>query len=151
MALLGDHEIRERNVATVRQFFRAERELDMDGWSELWADDAVRRTPFAPDGLPKEVRGKPEIMRVIRGPFEQAARIEVQDEVFPLQDPTTVVARAHIRGEGKAGDVYENELVAFFRFDDQGKIVEWTGFLNPLPILKLLGRSIAEPTPPSST
>lgn len=132
--------LRERNIAAVRAFFQFERELDMAGWGELWAEDAVRRTPFAPEGFPSETRGKAAILEALRGTFEQAARIEVRDEVLPLLDPTTVLARARVRAELRNGAVYENELVALFRFDDQGKIAEWTGYLNPLPILRLLGR-----------
>lgn len=62
----------------------------------------------------------------------------MRDEVLPLLDPTTVLARA--RGALRNGAVHENELVALFCFDAQGKMAEWTGYLNPLPILRLLGR-----------
>lgn len=109
---MNDEAVRERNIDQVRAFFRSERELDIDGWSALWSDNAIRRTPFAPPGFPQEQRGK-----------------------------SAIVARARTGGELRSGTTYENEVVAFFRFDDDGRIAEWTGYMNPLPILALVGRA----------
>ncbi len=135
---MSDEIIQRRNIDQVRAFFQSERELNLEAWSAIWADNAIRRTPFAPPGFPRELRGKPAIVQALRGPFEQARRLVVQEEVFPTTDPRLIVARATMCGEMRNGVTYENEVVAFFRFDDDNRIVEWTGYINPLPILELM-------------
>jgi ketosteroid isomerase-like protein len=135
---MSDEVIRRRNLDQVHAFFRSERELNLEAWSAIWAENAIRRTPFAPPGFPRELQGKPAIVQALRGPFEQALRLTVQEEVFPTTDPRLVIARARTTGEMRNGATYENEVVAFFRFDDENRIVEWIGYINPLPILELM-------------
>jgi uncharacterized protein (TIGR02246 family) len=136
--MTSDEVVRHRNIDQVHAFFRSERELNLEAWSAIWADNAIRRTPFAPPGFARELQGKPAIVQALRGPFEQALRLTVQEEVFPTTDPRLVIARARTTGEMRNGATYENEVVAFFRFDDENRIVEWIGYINPLPILELM-------------
>ncbi len=150
---MNDEAVRHRNIQQVQAFFQSERQLDLDGWSAIWADNAIRRTPFAPPGLPRELRGKAGIVQALRGLFEQARRLSVHEEIFPTTDPGLIVARATSFAEMRNGVTYENEVVAFFRFDDTNRIVEWTGYINPLPILELMRgttpRTTTDPTDPS--
>lgn len=136
--MTSDEVVRRRNLDQVHAFFKSERELNLEAWSAIWADNAIRRAPFAPPGFPRELQGKPTIVQALRGPFEQALRLTVREEVFPTTDPRLVIARARTTGEMRHGATYENEVVAFFRFDDENRIVEWIGYINPLPILELM-------------
>ncbi|HET9948978.1 MAG TPA: SgcJ/EcaC family oxidoreductase [Longimicrobiales bacterium] len=150
--LARDEAVRQRNVEGVRAFFQSERELDLEAWSACWSEAAVRRTPFAPPGVPSEQRGREAIVAALRGAFEQALTLAMEEEIVPTTDPALVVARAKSRGELRSGVTYANELVAFFRFDEEGRIAEWTGYLNPLPILELVrgGGQSAPPAGPAA-
>lgn len=136
--MTSDEIVQRRNLEQVHTFFKCERELNLEVWSAIWADNAIRRTPFAPPGFPRELQGKQAIVEALRGPFEQALRLTVQEEVFPTTDPRLVIARARTTGEMRNGATYRNEVVAFFRFDDENRIVEWVGYIDPLPILELM-------------
>lgn len=41
-----------------RDFLKHLEEMDLDAWIDLWAEDGRQEMPFAPEGFPREVKGK---------------------------------------------------------------------------------------------
>lgn len=93
--------------------------------------------------MPSEQRGKTAILQALRPAFEQALHLTVSEEIFPTTDPALVIAHASTSGMMRNGIAYQNEVVAFFRFGEDGRIVEWTGYINPLPIIELMNARAA--------
>jgi ketosteroid isomerase-like protein len=137
---------RERNVRAVEAYFRMLNERDLDGWVELWADDARFLMPFMPEGFPNRVEG--------RAPLERAQREllaaygdyrEDLQAVYPLADATRVLAQWHTTARVAAGPFtgreYDTDLVGIFRFRDDGKLVEVTEYFNAVQFLKAVGRA----------
>lgn len=130
--------IQQKNIKQVQAFFQSERNLDINSWSSLWAEAAIRRTPFAPEGFPLEIKGKSSIIQALKSTFEQAKQLDIKEEIFPTNDPSLIIARTITHSELKNGIKYSNEVIMFFRFDDDHRIIEWTGYMNPFPILELM-------------
>lgn len=127
-----EEEVRARNVRTVRTFYELQQAMDFERWMQLWADDGGQDIPYAPEGFPSQVRGKPALEQLYRPLFEGFAEIRIQDlHVDPLEDPHRVLVRWHTHGPLRNGGLYENDLVGIFEFGDDGRISHLTEYLNP--------------------
>jgi ketosteroid isomerase-like protein len=59
---------------------------------------------------------------------------------LPLEDPNRVAVKLtgkHLLKNG--GGLYENDYLAIFTFDEQGRIVEWIEYYNPITSAKAFG------------
>ena len=121
---MNDEAVRRRNIQQVQAFFQSERQLNLEAWSAIWADNAIRRTPFAPPGSPENCEVSRPSCRLCVASLSRRDKLAVHDEIFPTTDPGLIVARATSFAEMRNGVTYENEVVAFFRFDDTNRIVE---------------------------
>ncbi|ONI84788.1 hypothetical protein ALI22I_30305 [Saccharothrix sp. ALI-22-I] len=123
----------ESNVATLRRYFELLGRKDIDGWLELWADDGVQFVPYAGEALPSEIRGKAELGRLYREILDSYANMRYTGvEIHAVHDAERVFARWHPVGVLKTGGEYENDSVGLFDFDDEGRIVRYTEWFNPL-------------------
>lgn len=135
MSSTNEEAVRARNVAAVRTFYRLQEAMDFERWLDLWAEDAGQDIPFAPEGFPTGAEGKQALDALYRPLFEGFASIDIRDlRIDPLADPDRVLVRWHTHGPLKNGDVYENDLVAVFRFAADGRIARLTEYFNPLKI-----------------
>ena len=61
-------------------------------------------------------------------------------EIIPLEDPNRVAVKMtgklHLKD---GGGLYENEYLGIFTFDEQGKIVEWIEYYNPIISARAFG------------
>jgi ketosteroid isomerase-like protein len=132
---------RERNVGTVREYFRLQDEPDLDAWIRLWAPDGRQLMPFAPYEFPDCLEGRDEIEKLYRALYAGYRTIAIDATVYPMVDPDTVLAEWQTHAELAAGGVYANELVGLFRFRDDGKLIELTEYYNPIAFLKAVARA----------
>jgi uncharacterized protein len=132
---------RERNLVTVREYFRLQDEPDLDAWIELWAPDGCQLMPFAPYEFPDRVEGRDEIEKLYRELYAGYRRVAIDATVHPMLDRDTVLAQWHTRAELVSGGVYANELIGLFRFRDDGKLIEVTEYFNPIAFLQAVGRA----------
>ena len=132
--------VRDRNVATVWEYFRLQNERDLDGWLDLWAPDGRQVIPFAPYDFPQAVEGRSELERVYRDLYAGYRSLEVDATIYPMFDPHDVVAQWYTRAQLVAGGIYASEVMGLFRFADDGKIREVTEYFNPISFLKAIGK-----------
>lgn len=132
---------RDRNAATVREYFRLQNERDLEAWIQLWAPEGRQLIPFAPDDFPKAVEGRDALDEIYRELYAGYRTIEVDATVHPLVDPDTVLARWHTRAQLVAGGVYANELIGLFHFREDGKLTELAEYFNPIAFLAAIGRA----------
>jgi ketosteroid isomerase-like protein len=132
---------RDRNVATVREYFRLQGEPDLDAWIRLWAPDGRQLIPFAPYDFPKAIEGRQALERIYRELYAGYRTIEVDATVERMLDPDTVLARWHTHAELVSGGRYSNELIGVFRFGPDGKLCELTEYFDPIAFLNAIGKS----------
>ena len=123
--------VAERNVGTVRTFLALLEAGDIDGWIELWADDADHYYPFGTEMFPAHLAGKAAIFdrwRTLPAMFERLA--------FPLSrtwsDQDTVVATFDADCVLADGRPYRNTYICVFTFDPAGRIREYREYFDPI-------------------
>jgi ketosteroid isomerase-like protein len=132
---------RERNVATVREYFRLQDEADLDAWIELWAPSGRQRIPYAPYDFPRVIEGRDRLESLYRELYAGYRTIEVDAEIHPLVDPDMVLACWHTHAELASGGAYTNQLIGLFRFDEDGMLAELTEYFDPIAFLRAIGKA----------
>ena len=85
---------RQQTQQAVIDFLTSLEDKDMDKFASVWAEDAVQDMPFSPEGFPKRVEGKDNLIK------HYAAWPETSDKAnftkhlvfYPMQDSTMVFA-----------------------------------------------------------
>ena len=125
-------------MASAHAFLDTLSAKDMDAWAALWAEDAVQEMPFAPEGFPREVRGKPALVRHYSNLPATSGRMVFLDRVErPLLDPDFVLLE--YRGEIEilpTGRRYDNTYAGLFGFDRQGLIRLFREYFDPNVLVK---------------
>jgi uncharacterized protein len=117
----------------VREHLRLLTDRRMDAWVQLFADDGVMEFPYAPPGVPGEVRGHDALLAHM-GEFAESVDIAVVDLVFHVSvDPHVAVAEFGTTGHATAtGKPYRQRCVVIVHVDDEGRIVRFSDYWNPL-------------------
>ncbi|UCM88169.1 nuclear transport factor 2 family protein [Streptomyces marincola] len=124
---------RERNVVSLRSYFRLLQERDIESWIELWADDCTVVAPYADGRIPQLLSGRADVYAFYREEADGYARLSFPGtDIMPTQDPDRVVVHWYPRGELTDGTQYQNENIGIFEFDAYGRIRRFTEFFNPL-------------------
>ncbi len=137
----GTDSVREKNTATVRSFLSLLEQERIEDYLALYAEDGVQLNPYASGLFPAEVRGK-AALREFWEPVP--ARVDGMrfpiTEIVPMQDPNRLLVRfkGQIKLKGGAGE-YNNDYYGLFRFDANGKVVEYVEIFNPLTIVRCFG------------
>lgn len=141
---------RDRNVAAVHHFLDLLEAPDLDAWADLWTELAVLEAPYAPGG-PLSVNGRDNIAETFGGLYENYGEAAFRNrDVRPLFDPDAVVATWHTDIELLAGPDrepsgrYENDIIALFTFDEDGRIVRYVEYFDPIPFLRMQGKDVPE-------
>jgi predicted SnoaL-like aldol condensation-catalyzing enzyme len=121
-AELSQHEKEERNKAAAIAYYNTQNTHDWQAARSYLSDDYVEHHPKTPKGIPglKAVEG---MYRSMIGPQFQAIILRV----FAEGD----LVAMHIRDIDEPG-MKGTVLIAFFRFDDKGKIAEHWHALQPV-------------------
>jgi uncharacterized protein len=113
-------------------------------FGDLFAQDGVLRYPFAPPGMPREVRGR-EAMReyhLAASSLRSMLEIEGVDVVVrETDDPEVVVAEIEHHGHSHAtGGAYRFRALGVIRVR-AGEIVEYDDYMDPIAMAAMLGRT----------
>ncbi|MEE6266602.1 nuclear transport factor 2 family protein [Streptomyces diastatochromogenes] len=108
---------------------------DIAGWVELWAEDGVFEFPFAPEGRPRRLVGKPAVAAYMRA---YPDHIELHDfpelTVHRTQDPRTIVVEMSAVGRLVAAEgPFAMSYVAVVTVVD-GRITHYRDYWNPLGV-----------------
>jgi ketosteroid isomerase-like protein len=128
---------RERNVALVNEYLDAVGTLDIERLAAVLHEDIVLEIPFAPEGVPKRIEGKPAVIEyyssipdlitapgfdgrtidTLADPSELVAEYRSECEVIPTgrRYANTYIARASIR---------DGAVARFAEFFDSAVLIE---------------------------
>jgi uncharacterized protein len=125
---------REKNEATIRLFTSYIEQRNIPAFLDLFADDGVQYNYFHDGMLPAEVRGK-EALKAFWTPIPDKF-IELHfpiETIYPMLDPACNVVK--YRGYTtlkESNNHYNNEYLALFFFNEEGKIKEYHEYSNPV-------------------
>ena len=132
---------KEVNIETARNFFRFLEQRRLKEFSELFTENGKWIHPYHSGLFPAETVGKKEIYNSIKTAAANFDKIQFPiDEIIPFEDPNRVAVKFTGRLKLKNGSgTYENDYLDLFSFDEQGKILEWIEYYNPITAAKALG------------
>jgi uncharacterized protein len=113
-------------------------------FADLFAEDGVLRFPFAPPGMPREIRGR-EAIRASRaaeaGRRSLLAMDGVELIVRETDDPEVIVTEIEHYGHSRALDgPYRFRALGVIRVRD-GAIVSYDDYMDPIAMAALLDRT----------
>lgn len=120
----------------------------IEEWVKLFAPDGVLEFPYAPNGVPRQVRGHDALLAHMSN-FPETFDVRFVDLVFhETADPSTAIAE--FRSTGRAlptGKPYEQTCISVVRTDDAGRITRYVDYWNPLVSIEALtpGESADDP------
>ena len=125
---------RQQTKQAVIDFLESLEDKDMDKFASVWAEDAVQDMPFSPDGFPKRVEGKANLIQHYAAWPETSGKANFTDELvfYPMQDSTMVFAEW--RGNVEiipTGRNYNQRYGGLFHVVD-GKIELFREYYDPI-------------------
>lgn len=133
-------ETRKQNRETVKRFLALLEQEDIDQWINLWAEQGKQINPYASGLFPDVIAGKKalyEHWKNIPGQFN-GMKYPIT-EIFPMLDPNLVAVEFKGQIKLKNGGEYNNDYFCLFRFDQEGNIVEYTEYFNPITVVRSFG------------
>jgi len=136
-----EKETAKRNKANALAFLKALENKNIDAVVDLFAKDGVHINPYA-SGLFSEGAKEHDGVRAYWEPvFPNFEKMEFPvDEIYAMEDPSIVFVkfRGKIELKNNAG-WYTNEYYATFKFNNEGKIIEYVEIFNPIVAAKGFG------------
>ncbi|MDX8441898.1 nuclear transport factor 2 family protein [Mesorhizobium australafricanum] len=125
------HTNQARNLETVRSFFDLMHRKDIDGWSDLWAENGRIIVFYPPAGFGDSIDGKAAIVAAIRELFGNFESFESElTAIYPAADAEAVVVEYRNCAMIKGGTEYTNSNIAVFRFKN-GLISAYHDYFDP--------------------
>ena len=115
---------------------------DMKGWTDLCAEDVVAEFPFAPEGSPSRIEGRPALYEYLRNypSFIDVHKIPTA-KAYATDDKNVVVAEWSVVGKVISnGNPYDMSYATFVTYRD-GLVVNYREYWNPLTFLTAMGSS----------
>lgn len=122
------------NKTTVKAFFKALENENVDQLVALFAPNGVQINPYASGLFPEGAKGKEAIRNYWTPVFINFDGMNFPiEELYAMEDPTIVFVKykGKIKLKNAAG-FYENEYYSTFKFNDLGLIVEYVEIFNPI-------------------
>ena len=108
-------------------------------WLDLFAADGILEFPYAPTGVPRQVRGH-EALLAHMSHFPETFDVQFVDLVFHDTTDATM-AIAEFRSTGRVvptGRPYEQTCISVVYTDDAGRITRYVDYWNPLVAIEAL-------------
>jgi ketosteroid isomerase-like protein len=125
---------RQQTKQAVIDFLTSLEDKDMEKLASVWAEDAVQDMPFSPDGFPKRVEGKANLIKHYAAWPETSGKANFTEHLvfYPMQDSTMVFAEW--RGDVNiifTGRNYKQRYGGLFHVVD-GKIELFREYYDPI-------------------
>jgi len=121
----------EQRVEVAHRFFELLRRKEIDGWGELWHEDARIVVFYPPEGFPSTIEGKGEILAGFSNLFANFESFEPElTGVHAAENSDAVCVEYRPRATLADGTEYMNENIAVFRFKD-GLISAYHDYFDP--------------------
>ena len=134
--------IREKNIKTIYSLIEFLEQRKIKEYSKLFAQNGKQVNPYHSGLFPKEIVGQMEIYKFTkRNISENFSKIRFQiEEVMPFKDPNKIAVKFYGKFKLKqSSGFYENDYLGLFYFDDDGKILEFIEYWNPIIAAKAFG------------
>jgi ketosteroid isomerase-like protein len=132
--------VREENIQTSLNLLRFLEKRKLKEFSELFSENGKWIHPYHSGLFPAETKGRKEIYKGIQTGASNFTEIKFPvEKVLPFLDPNKVAVKHTGRLVMKNGGIYENDYLAILSFDEQGKILEWAEYYNPIKAAKAFG------------
>lgn len=111
----------------------------IEEWVKLFALDATFEFPFAPQGVPRRLRGHDELLAYM-SQFPKTFSVRFVDLHFhDTADPRLAIAEFGSTGRAlTTGKPYEQTCITVVHVDDQGRITRFVDYWNPLVAIEAL-------------
>lgn len=103
---------------------------DIDGFVQMYDDDAVHEFPFAPEGRPERLEGKSAIAEYMKNLPAVVQFDSIDARVREAGDELIVEASAHGRRPG-SGAPFHMQYVWFITHQN-GRVSRFRDYMNPL-------------------
>lgn len=133
--------VSERNKANVKAFFKALENENANGVANLFTEDAKHINPYHSDIFPKGANGKEAIKNYWEPVFPNFDGMTFPiEEIYAMEDPNIVFVKytGNIKLKNNAG-VYSNNYYSTFKFNNEGKIIEYVEIFNPITAARGFG------------
>ena len=128
------------NVKLLREWLDIVATGPAEAWPARVDEDVVIRLPFAPPGVPNELRGRAQAVAALSATWEKKERFDWHDVVIRrTEDPELLVATARSEAVMLSGQRYANNYVILTRIRN-GKVIEHVEYFNPLPVMQVFGQ-----------
>ncbi|RSM46430.1 nuclear transport factor 2 family protein [Amycolatopsis balhimycina DSM 5908] len=108
-------------------------------WVDLFTPDGILEFPYAPAGVPRQVRGRDALLAHM-SQFPDTFDVRFVNLVFhETTDPATAIAEFGSTGRAVAtGKPYEQTCISVVYTDDTGRIIRYVDYWNPLVAIEAL-------------
>jgi len=136
-------------VADIVELMRAWLEVFAEGDFEAFpgtvSPDFVLRLPFAPPGVPTEIRGRETVREALRASSTRRSKLVFEDvAILRTEDPELVMTTARAEAKMASGKVYRNSYVMLTRIRD-GMVLQHVEYLDPLAVMEAFEDSPSGP------
>ena len=85
--------LRQQTQSAVKDFLISLEKKDMEKFASVWAEDAVQDMPYAPEGFPKRVNGRDNLIKHYTVWPENSGDADFTSQLvfYPMQNPEMVV------------------------------------------------------------
>ena len=131
----------EQNKNTVRQFFEALENENVDSLVNLFAKEGKHVNPYHSGLFPTGANGKEEIRAYWTPVFPNFDGMEFPiEEIYAMENPNMVYVKFKgiIKLKNEAG-YYKNDYYSTFKFNKNGEIIEYVEIFNPIIAAKGFG------------
>ena len=113
---------------------------DTGPWLDMFAEDGAMEFPFGPDGYPKRVGPKSELIKYFKDFPENLSFKEItKPTLYFTTDPNVVLAEFSCEGTAlKTGNPYNQTYISVITLRD-GEIINYRDYWNPLVALTAIG------------
>jgi ketosteroid isomerase-like protein len=132
---------KQANIETVKQFLHLLEKENIPAYLDLFAPEGMQINPYASGLFPDTVKGRAALeayWQPVPGRFD-GMQFPIE-EIFPMEDPALVLVKFKgiIKLKDNAG-IYSNDYLCLFKFNEQGKILEYHEYFNPLTVVRAFG------------
>ncbi len=127
-----------KNIATVKTMLKLLEQEKIKDMINLFAENGKQVNPYNSGLFPGEIKGKAALLKFwkpVPGRFD-GMKFPIK-KIYPMKDPNVVLAvfTGKIKLKGGKG-YYNNDYYCIFKFNNQGKIVEYVEIFNPVKVIK---------------
>ncbi|WP_343748639.1 nuclear transport factor 2 family protein [Fluviicola sp.] len=111
----------------------------IEQWVDLFKEDGILEFPYGPKDFPKLVSGKKELFEYMKN-FPNHFKVQFDNLHFhATEEPTLVIAEFTSDGHAiSTGKPYIQKYISVVTTDNQGKIIRYVDFWNPMVALEAI-------------